>query len=380
MVPRRLIVLLVVLQRLEAVYLRSRHGFGNEDLVCEFVASSEKLQGEKKIATTRNVLFQWRNVVVAEENGSRYLLFIHDTDMRKCSEQALVDCQGKPQSLDTDQNPLVGSGLDETSSLVETKVISTSNSNSDGPGNHTDDGTVIDKCSAMPCNTGPSVALSYARSMLAAAWSYSPRASSVAVLGVGGGMMPSWIQSMRPDVQRLDAVDINLGVLRATSCFGLRAGDRTRLVEEDGRKFLSSQLDRTYDVMLLDVFTQRDVIPGCLSTQEFFTDVQRVLTDDGVLVVNVLASDFDTVLPTIQAVFHNVLLGRAMPEANYILVASTRNLSDVTLEHHDDLYDWWASAEFAPAPHPEDGMTPRNDAQCCGDSRDCSNKFWAVRQ
>merc|ERR1719443_2430986 len=132
-------------------------------------------------------------------------------------------------------------------------------------------------------------------------------------------MMPSWIQNMWPAVQRLDAIDINSAVLQAAACFGLHEGDRTHLIQQDGRKFLSLQPDHTYDVVMLDVFTERDAIPGCLSTQEFFGDVRRVLSGDGVLVVNVLASDFDTLLPTLQAVFSEVLLGRAIPEANYIL-------------------------------------------------------------
>eukprot|EP00746_Dinoflagellata_sp_MGD_P131198 gnl/MRDRNA2_/MRDRNA2_65012_c0_seq1.p1 gnl/MRDRNA2_/MRDRNA2_65012_c0~~gnl/MRDRNA2_/MRDRNA2_65012_c0_seq1.p1 ORF type:complete len:263 (-),score=45.58 gnl/MRDRNA2_/MRDRNA2_65012_c0_seq1:51-839(-) len=255
-----LAALLSVLHSVTASFLRNHRLDLNEDIVCQFSASSEKLQGVQKTASTSNILFQWHDVVVAEDDGSRYLLFLHDKDMGKCSEQALVNCQGESQSSDSvgSQNLMVGLlGLHETSLL-----------NDAGTGNVTNDSPAVNKCSASPCNAGPKVALNYVRSMLAAAWMYSPHASSVAVLGIGGGMIPSWIQNMRPDVQRLDAIDINSAVLHAASCFGLHEGHGTHLIQQDGRDFLSSQPGNTYDVVLLDVFTQREVIPGCLSTQE----------------------------------------------------------------------------------------------------------------
>jgi len=321
------------------------------ETVCKFEALSDTTEMSTtrvtKEATSENVLFRWRDVVVVEDAGDRYLLFTREFESGVCREEALVSC-GQAADVGKDQLSLL------------------SVQNNTGATGGADDAPVVDHCMQKPCNSGAQVSLSYARSMLGGAFSHRPQAKSVAVLGLGGGMMAGWVQSSRPSVKQLDAVDFNSAVVKAARCFGLKEGGGTRLVDQDGRVFLSAQSDNTYDIVLMDVFNREDQIPGCLSTSEYFADVQRVLGEQGLLAVNVAGqADFSSVLTTIRANFKNVLLGTAKPESNRILLASNGDLTQTPISADDQVFDWLSGAEFSPAPESAESKNPRTDEQCC---------------
>ncbi|WP_254809502.1 spermidine synthase [Natronosalvus amylolyticus] len=87
----------------------------------------------------------------------------------------------------------------------------------------------------------------------------------------------------------IDVVEIDGEVTRAAETyFGLEQSDSLQAHEHDGRQFLY-ETDHTYDVIVLDAF-KRDQVPFQLTTVEFMTLVDDRLSDDGVVLANVVSA------------------------------------------------------------------------------------------
>ena len=66
----------------------------------------------------------------------------------------------------------------------------------------------------------------------------------------------------------------------------MRAHDRLRIHESDGRVFVKRAMGRgSYDLIVLDAFNQ-DYIPEHLLTQEFLTEVRQLMKPGSVLTSN----------------------------------------------------------------------------------------------
>jgi spermidine synthase len=146
------------------------------------------------------------------------------------------------------------------------------------------------------------------------------------VAGLGGGRLPLVLHHHLPEVL-IDCAEIEPVVLRAAErYFGLRRDERLRVAIADGREWLARLKDeRRYDLMLIDVFLDNGYTPYRMATQEFFELARSRLTADGVLVVNLLASDpyFTDKIATAGSVFPGLALCPA-GEDNQVLFASTR--------------------------------------------------------
>ncbi|WP_252698264.1 spermidine synthase [Natronosalvus vescus] len=112
----------------------------------------------------------------------------------------------------------------------------------------------------------------------------------------------------------IDVVEIDHEVTAAAErYFGLEQSDNLRAHEGDGRQFLYNS-DEQYDVIVLDAF-KRDQVPFEMTTLEFMSLVDDSLSDDGILLANVIsapdgsASEFyraqyktmDEVFPTVYS-------------------------------------------------------------------------------
>jgi spermidine synthase len=71
--------------------------------------------------------------------------------------------------------------------------------------------------------------------------------------------------------------------------FGLKDDPRLNIIVEDGRTYLN-RTSAKYDAVLIDAFKSAASIPYHLTTRESMQHCYDVLTDDGVLVVNVIGS------------------------------------------------------------------------------------------
>jgi spermidine synthase len=113
----------------------------------------------------------------------------------------------------------------------------------------------------------------------------------VLIIGLGGGTIPRTLRQLLPET-RIDVVEIDPAVVRvAARYFGFTAGDKTRVIETDGRVYVKRALRGTqrYDLIMLDAF-DHEYIPEHLLTQEFLQEVQSLLAPGGVLTANTFSS------------------------------------------------------------------------------------------
>lgn len=118
------------------------------------------------------------------------------------------------------------------------------------------------------------------------------------VVGCGGGVGPLVFRQDYPALERIDVVDIDPYVFTMARQYfrfpAAGADEVLRAYVRDGRLFVTEQPDGAYDYIVLDAYSAGGRIPFHLITQEFFTEVRRVLAPDGVMVINVISAVEDS--------------------------------------------------------------------------------------
>ncbi len=126
--------------------------------------------------------------------------------------------------------------------------------------------------------------LAYSRQMTMAT-AYPQELKRILMIGLGGGMIPTYLGRTMPDVG-IDTVEIDPGVIAAAKkYFGIRESARVRYLDGDGRVFLNRN-KQPYDLILCDAF-HGGYIPFHLLTREFFRLVKKNLTPNGAFAINV---------------------------------------------------------------------------------------------
>jgi spermidine synthase len=115
-----------------------------------------------------------------------------------------------------------------------------------------------------------------------------PEVKRALVLGHGGGSFAKWLARYWPELV-LDVVEFDPVVVRmAEDYFSYRPPSRHHVYVRDARAYLNRTTE-TYDLIWVDAFA-RHLVPFHLTTQEFFSDLRKRLTPEGVVVVNLAAS------------------------------------------------------------------------------------------
>jgi spermidine synthase len=146
----------------------------------------------------------------------------------------------------------------------------------------------------------------------------------VLMLGAAGGVSMKQIAAVFPDAE-ITGVDLDPAVLEvARDYFGLKDHPRIRLVAEDARWFLAQSRER-YDVIAIDLYVT-GTIPFFTATTEFFALVRQRLTENGVMMMNVLSrrrgeEHIAPFVRTLESVFPSVY---AASFGNYLLIATNR--------------------------------------------------------
>jgi hypothetical protein len=182
--------------------------------------------------------------------------------------------------------------------------------------------------------------------VLAAALGPRPDAKNVAIIGLGGGMIPLWIREKRPDIN-VDAADINAGVVASVHCFGIINGTGMQVHRQDGRAFLQTQPEGKYDAVIVDAFDETDAIPKCLRTLEFFRLVRSRLSSHGGLVINTWRKNVDVMRPALEMVFPTVLIAKSPGLGNVIVHATSKDvkLPESPAQQEDDEFQEQKSSE-----------------------------------
>jgi spermidine synthase len=146
----------------------------------------------------------------------------------------------------------------------------------------------------------------------------------VLMLGVAGGVSMKQIAAVFPDAE-ITGVDLDPAVLEiARDYFGLKDHPRVRLVAEDARWFLAQSGER-YDVIAIDLYVT-GTIPFFTATTEFFALARSRLSENGVLLINVLSrrrgeEHIAPFVRTLESVFPSVY---AASFGNYLLIGTNR--------------------------------------------------------
>jgi len=104
------------------------------------------------------------------------------------------------------------------------------------------------------------------------------------MIGLGGGSLAKYCYRHLQGTE-ITAVEINPGVIALRNEFAIPADDaRFRVVLGDGAAWVADPSSKP-DVLIVDGF-DADGLPAQLSSQRFYDDCFAVLTDNGIMVVN----------------------------------------------------------------------------------------------
>jgi len=149
---------------------------------------------------------------------------------------------------------------------------------------------------------------------------FHPETKDVALIGLGGGYVPTVFSLHLPTV-RLDTVEIDpLVYSLAQKYFSLKTTAMQTVTVNDGRQYLK-KTDRRYDQIWVDAFNT-DYIPTHMTTREFLQLAKSRLTPNGLLLQNVHNSNklFDAHVATYRAVFSHVYIFNGQHSGNSIIV------------------------------------------------------------
>ncbi len=152
--------------------------------------------------------------------------------------------------------------------------------------------------------------------------------NSAIIVGLGGGIIANQLHYFHPNID-IDGVEIDPKVIRiAQTYFALSEAVRT--YNQDGRIFVS-QGRKKHDIVIIDAYTQQVYIPFHLTTMEFFSQVKKGLSDDGIVAMNVSSAREDSPLiqsisNTLRLVFGHVYRMRIPGSVDNIVLASDRSI------------------------------------------------------
>lgn len=157
---------------------------------------------------------------------------------------------------------------------------------------------------------------------------WQPEPQRVYVAGLGGGCVPLVLHHYFPQIQ-IDCTEIEPAMIEmATRYFGLELDERLQVALIDGRSWLVAQT-QPYDFIFVDVFLDRGYVPYWMSTVEFYDLCQQRLNPDGILVLNLLASDpyLAARIKSLQQVFPAIYVN-PLPVGNILLYAGNNTTFD----------------------------------------------------
>jgi spermidine synthase len=129
----------------------------------------------------------------------------------------------------------------------------------------------------------------YAKAVASVTDTAYPKGQPLRVYHIGGGglTLPRYLEQVRPGTSSLVS-EIDPGVVKIdTERLGLATGNGIQIRVEDARLGLGRLADESHDLVLGDAFGGVSV-PWHLTTRETVREIGRVLTEEGIYVINLL--------------------------------------------------------------------------------------------
>ncbi|GFR89168.1 methyltransferase-like protein 13 [Elysia marginata] len=164
------------------------------------------------------------------------------------------------------------------------------------------------------------------------------RPVSCVLVGLGGGAFPSFIQGAFPQVS-IEAVELDAAVVDvATKWFDLRPDEKLTVHVADGLEFVRNLVASgcNRDVVILDVDSKDPGValscpPAAFVDLEFLSTIAKLLTDEGLLILNLASRDDQVkqeVLDRVHSVFPSCARLDLEEDINSVVFASTKSPSD----------------------------------------------------
>ncbi len=118
---------------------------------------------------------------------------------------------------------------------------------------------------------------------------FNPDITHALMIGGGGFSFPKDYLRQNPDktmdIVEMDGQLVDIG----EKYFHLKKDDRMRIYESDARLFVQSTSNR-YDVVFIDAFDSQYSIPFHLTTVQWVQSLKHILTENGIVVLNIVSS------------------------------------------------------------------------------------------
>jgi spermidine synthase len=165
---------------------------------------------------------------------------------------------------------------------------------------------------------------------------FHPKPLNTLLIGGGAYSVPKYFQRVYPSI-KMDVVEIDPALTEiAENEFEFHPNQTTVPIHEDGRIFLNKN-KKKYDVIMGDAYRSLFSIPFHLVTEEALGKMKESLTDDGILMINILSPVtgpnrdlLQSMVKTCQTLFPSVRVFKPMVNApdggvqNLMLVCSKK--------------------------------------------------------
>lgn len=183
-------------------------------------------------------------------------------------------------------------------------------------------------------------------------------------IGGGGFSFPRYLHAIHPDSSHL-VLEIDEALVQINRDeLGLVTDDRLEVTVGDARIGLADLADDRFDLIIGDAFASQ-AVPWHLTTTEFITEIDRVMSPDGIYVMNVIDGDQSRFaraeLATLAETFEHVAIilppGGEVPRRaiNQLLIASHRPIPTLDIDPEDGLLRTGDIIEYI------DGQRPLRD-------------------
>lgn len=158
--------------------------------------------------------------------------------------------------------------------------------------------------------------------VLSLLWQNNPK--NIYIAGLGGGIIPLFFYHYFSETM-INTTEIDPNIIKiANQFFGLDFDDRLTVDPDDGRVFLTKvNPDFKYDLIITDVILGNGYTPYRLFTKEFYQLCQDHLSDQGVMIINLVETDPFLLekIKTIQECFKYVYVC-SLASGNIVIIAN----------------------------------------------------------
>jgi spermidine synthase len=143
---------------------------------------------------------------------------------------------------------------------------------------------------------------------------------NVLILGLGAGTLVNQLQSLLPQAEKFDVVEINPEVVAiAQKYFGFR-NRGVGVYVQDARVF-ARKCKEKYDLVILDIFSEAGIAYRIM-TKEFLEELSNIMTDDAILASNAfgitdLKSEDNIIFKSVYKTYTSVFKDNLIFPANY---------------------------------------------------------------